>query len=105
MADSKVWTLFYGSFINLDVLKQVGYIPDRFEVARLSSFDIRNQPLAKTGLACTLVETLDGKLRAECCYIAPRGEPRPATNDYIDRIVIPGRQHGFPEWYIARLET
>jgi hypothetical protein len=28
-----------------------------------------------------LVETLDGKWRTAFCYIAPAGEPRPATDD------------------------
>src|SRR5262245_23460135 len=46
MAEPTVWTFFYGSFINLDVLKQAGYVPERFEVARLSGFDIRIRPLA-----------------------------------------------------------
>src|SRR5262249_46235888 len=52
-----------------------------------------------------LVETLDGKLGAAFCYLAPSPEPGPASDDNIDRIVTPARQHGFPEWYIARLES
>lgn len=40
MADPHVWTFFYGSYINRDVLKEVGYIPQRWEVARLAGFDI-----------------------------------------------------------------
>jgi hypothetical protein len=46
MAEPTVWTFFYGSFVNLDVLKQGGFVPKRYEVARLSGFDIRIQPLA-----------------------------------------------------------
>ena len=46
MAEPAVWTFFYGSFMNLDVLKQGGYVPERYEVARLSGFDIRIRPLA-----------------------------------------------------------
>jgi hypothetical protein len=46
MAESKVWTFFYGSFINLEVLSQAGYTPDVYEVAKLSGFDIRIDPLA-----------------------------------------------------------
>jgi hypothetical protein len=42
----KVWTFFYGSYINLDVLKEVDLVPDQYEVATLSGFDIRIQPLA-----------------------------------------------------------
>ena len=52
-----------------------------------------------------LVQTQDGKWRAALCYIAPPAEDRPAAGDYIDRIVQPARQHGFPDWYVARLES
>jgi hypothetical protein len=139
MAEPRVWTFFYGSFINLEVLAKVDYVPEQYEVARLGGFDIRIQPLAnlvrceqhcvygivatatheqlrrlydyaRDGLGGTylpepvLVETLDGKWRVAFCYIAPEMAPRPAAADYIDRIVGPARRHGFPEWYIARLE-
>src|SRR5262249_10880098 len=108
-----------------------------YEVAKLSGFDIRIQPLAtlaRSDQHCVygivalgtqeqlrrlysqgwvgmylpepvLVETLDGKLRAAFCYIAPTSESRPATNDYMDRIVGPAKHYGFPGWYIARLES
>jgi hypothetical protein len=46
MAEPTVWTFFYGSFLNLDVLKQGGFVPERYEVARPSGFDIRIRPLA-----------------------------------------------------------
>jgi hypothetical protein len=39
------------------------------------------------------------------CYVCPAMDPRAATNDYIDRIVVPAREYGFPLWYIQRLET
>jgi hypothetical protein len=42
----KVWVFFYGSFINRQVLAEVGFVPDHVQVARLSGFDIRIQPLA-----------------------------------------------------------
>ena len=42
----KVWTFFYGSFINLDVLRILGVVPEKHEAARLSGFDIKIQPLA-----------------------------------------------------------
>jgi hypothetical protein len=32
-------------------------------------------------------------------------DPRAATNDYIDRIVVPAHEYGFPLWYIQRLEA
>jgi len=52
-----------------------------------------------------LVETPDGTLRPALCFIAPSPEERPAADDYIDRIVGPARKYGFPDWYVARLES
>jgi hypothetical protein len=52
-----------------------------------------------------LAESLDGKTRPALCYIAPAMEARPATADYVDRIVRPAREFGFPAWYIERLES
>jgi hypothetical protein len=40
------------------------------------------------------------------CYISHSMRPRPATDAaYIDRIVQPAREFGFPQWYIDRLES
>jgi hypothetical protein len=140
MTEPKVWTFFYGSYINPRVLREVNYVPTEWEVARLSGFDIRIQPRANLirsdqhcvyGILATgshaelarlyahaedvlgetylpeavLVETLDGKCKASLCYICPTMDPRPATNDYIDRIVKPAGEYGFPQWYIRRLES
>lgn len=52
-----------------------------------------------------LAQTLSGKLEPALCYIAPQlsgGAPSP---DYVGRIVDPARAYGFPDWYIARLES
>src|SRR5687768_17217805 len=46
MERSHIWTFFYGSYINLAVLKEVDLMPDQYEVARVSGFDIRIRPLA-----------------------------------------------------------
>lgn len=46
LADSTVVTFFYGSYINLDVLREVGLVPERVEVARLPGFDLLIRPLA-----------------------------------------------------------
>ncbi|MBX7220555.1 MAG: gamma-glutamylcyclotransferase [Blastocatellia bacterium] len=51
-----------------------------------------------------LAETLSGTWRPALCYIAPMMEPRPADNDYLDRILNPARGYGFPQWYLERLE-
>ena len=37
MTAPEIWTFFYGSFINLDVLKELDYTPRKYEVARLPS--------------------------------------------------------------------
>ncbi len=42
----KVPVFLYGSFINLDVLKEADLVPDGFRVARLLGWDIRIAPLA-----------------------------------------------------------
>ena len=46
MTAPEVWTFFYGSYINLDMLKEVGLVPKQWEVARLSGYDIRIEPRA-----------------------------------------------------------
>jgi hypothetical protein len=30
--------------------------------------------------------------------------PAPATGDYVERILAPARDFGFPAWYIEHLE-
>src|SRR5579859_3923053 len=46
MADPRVWTFFYGSYMNLDVLREVELVPAQHEPARLDGFDIRIAPRA-----------------------------------------------------------
>jgi AIG2 family protein len=52
-----------------------------------------------------VVETQDGKVTPALCYIAASLEVASASNGYIDRIVKPARDHGFPTHYIERLEN
>jgi hypothetical protein len=138
--ETKIWAFFYGSYINMDVLREVKYTPENWEVARLAGFDVCIRPRANVvrsdqhsvyGILATgthaelgrlyahakdvlgeiylpeaiLAETLDGKWKPALCYVCPAMDPRPATNDYIDRIVTPARKYGFPDWYIQRLES
>jgi hypothetical protein len=51
-----------------------------------------------------LVETVDGTLRPALCYICPHMEPRPAANDYLERVIGGAKAYGFPDWYLKRLE-
>ena len=46
MTKQSIWTFFYGSYINLDVLREVDYIPDQYKVTILYGYDITIQPLA-----------------------------------------------------------
>jgi len=46
MPEPEIWTFFYGSYINLDVLREVGYTPREYEPARLPGFNIDIRPLA-----------------------------------------------------------
>ncbi|RIK72767.1 hypothetical protein DCC62_18910 [candidate division KSB1 bacterium] len=140
MAVREIWTFFYGSYMNIDVLKEVDLTPERWEVAKLYGFDIRIQPranLIRSDQHCVygiiaaatheelqrlyahaqgvlgevylpeavLIETLDGKWLPALCYICPEMQPRPAAEDYLDRIIQPAKALGFPQWYIARLES
>ena len=140
MPEPVVWVFFYGSYINMDVLREAQYSPARYEVARLAGFDICIRPRANLvrsnqhcvyGILATgthaelsrlyahakdvlgetylpeavLAETLEGSWKAALCYVCPAMVPRPATNDYIDRIVTPARKYGFPTWYLERLES
>lgn len=52
-----------------------------------------------------LAHTLDRRLVPALCYVAVTMESRPASNEYLDRIVNPAREDGFPAWYIERLES
>ena len=51
-----------------------------------------------------IVGTRGGGLVPALCYIAPPQERALAAGDYLDRIVGAAREHGFPGWYIERLE-
>jgi cation transport regulator ChaC len=139
MTEPKVWVFFYGSYINLTVLGEVGLVPEHWEVGRLAGFDIQIRPLANLvrseehcvyGILATathaqlarlyahardvlgevylpeavIVQTRDGKWRPALCYICPEMEPRPADPAYVERIAGPARAHGFPDWYVARIE-
>ena len=46
MTEPRVWVFFYGSYINREVLKEVGLVPEQWEVATLGGFDLRIRPRA-----------------------------------------------------------
>ena len=140
MADNLVWTFFYGSNMDPEVLKSVDYLPREIFTAKLSGYDIEINPLAnlirsdahcvygiiassthaelnrlygeyvQAKLGATylahpvLCEKPDGSLVPALCYLCPAMEAAPASDAYLEKIIGPARQFGFPDWYIARLE-
>jgi len=52
-----------------------------------------------------LVETRDGKFVPSLCYIPPSRENKPADRDYLDKLVAAGREYGFPDWYLTKLNA
>lgn len=46
MNQPEIWTFFYGSYMNLDVLREVDYAPRNYEMARLPGFALTICPLA-----------------------------------------------------------
>jgi cation transport regulator ChaC len=52
-----------------------------------------------------LVQTEAGLWRPALCYICPAMVPCPPENAYVERILKPARQFGFPKGYVERLES
>ena len=52
-----------------------------------------------------LAQTVTGAWLAALCYIAPFMETRPPESAYLDRILQPAREFGFPSWYVNHLEA
>jgi len=51
------------------------------------------------------VETRDGRAEPALCYIASEMADHPPAADYADRVVRAARSLGFPDRYVARLES
>ena len=65
---------------------------------------VRRAPSGLRGrLFAAFVFTRGRRLLALRSLIAPEMDPRPATSDYVDRILAPARERGFPDWYLARI--
>ena len=52
-----------------------------------------------------LVQTQTGGWQPALCYIATHMVERKAEPAYVERILQPARELGFPGWYLARLES
>ncbi|HEX3107378.1 MAG TPA: gamma-glutamylcyclotransferase family protein [Terriglobales bacterium] len=46
MLEPEMWTFFYGSYMNFDVLSEVQYMPENWEASRLPGFQILIRPRA-----------------------------------------------------------
>ena len=51
-----------------------------------------------------VVSIQDGALHPALCYIASAGTGEAPFENYMDHIIEPARELGFPPWYIERLE-
>ncbi len=51
-----------------------------------------------------LVVTLDGTFHTALCYIARSRTGEAPFQNYLDHIIGPARELGFPDWYVERLE-
>ena len=83
MTERRINVFYYGSIINLDVLRQVDLIPESTEVASLADWEIRIQPLA------TIRPKSGSKVYgivAKCCDGSRRRiRPPPARSDRRSR--------------------
>ncbi|MEQ8766734.1 MAG: gamma-glutamylcyclotransferase family protein [Planctomycetota bacterium] len=52
-----------------------------------------------------LVSTFDHRSLPALCYVCTDMAPAPAEADYVDRILEPCRQYGFPEWYLKHIAS
>jgi hypothetical protein len=52
-----------------------------------------------------IVETSDKRQLPALCYMPPSRGTQPADQDYVGRIIEAAKEHGFPSWYVSRLES
>lgn len=52
-----------------------------------------------------VVETVTGRLMPALVYVAWGNTPPPPFEKYLDHILEPAREYGFPAWYVERLES
>lgn len=45
----KVWVFFYGAYMNFDLLNEVSFVPEQYEVATWIGSDVRIKSLANQG--------------------------------------------------------
>jgi hypothetical protein len=110
MTEPRVLVFFYGSYMNRRVLAEVDLVPESWEPASLAGFDIRIAPRANLvrapgrmvfGALATATHRELERLYAHAHDMVDC----PAEAGYVPRIVEPALELGFPDWYVARLES
>lgn len=51
-----------------------------------------------------IVETSDNRMLPAICYMPPGRKSDPADLAYVELIIKAAKEHGFPQWYLSRLE-
>ena len=51
-----------------------------------------------------VVETSNNRMLPAICYMPPGRKNDPADLVYVEHIIKAAREHGFPKWYLSRLE-
>ncbi len=51
------------------------------------------------------VETSAGTLQPAICYIPPGLDDKPTDQAYLEALLKAAREHGFPDWYLKKLES
>ena len=52
-----------------------------------------------------LVETSDHKLVPAMCYVPPARGSQSADLVYVEKLIESAKEHGFPAWYLSRLQN
>lgn len=141
MSEHRVDVFFYGSYINFDVLSEVGVHERAFQAARLPGYRFQIRPLANlvadegnqafgiiTRLShreldrlytehardklggwylpeAVLTFTIENALRPALCYLSHDMQPGVPDPAYVDRILYPAREYGFPADYLEHIES
>jgi hypothetical protein len=74
------------------------------ELERLYGRYVRDELGVNYFPEAVLCEKLDGTMIPALCYISPATERASAAANYLDRVLAPAREFGFPDWYLKRLE-
>jgi hypothetical protein len=75
-----------------------------------ASHEELNKMYARDGVGlflpeAVIVETNDNRYLPAICYMPPERGTRPADLEYIGKIIEAAQGHGFPSWYVDRLES